>query len=41
MSAANSRNRLFELIVRSAATGLESIIASSTKQAILYPDWRH
>ncbi|MEX0630000.1 MAG: hypothetical protein WEE67_06030 [Chloroflexota bacterium] len=40
MSAANSRNRLFELVVHSAATGSESVIASSTKQAILYPDWR-
>jgi len=40
MSAANSRNRLFELVVRSATTGSESIVASSTKQAIFYPDWR-
>lgn len=40
MSAANSRNRLFELVVRSAAIGSESVIASSTKQAILFPDWR-
>ncbi len=40
MSAANSRNRLFELVVRSAITGPESVIANSTKQAILYPDWR-
>ena len=40
MSVANSRSRLFELVVRSATNGSESVIASSTKQAILYPDWR-
>jgi len=40
MSAANSRTALFELVVHSVTAAAESVIASSTKQAILYPDWR-
>lgn len=40
-SAANSRSSTFEVVLLNVSAGVQSVIASSTKQAILFPDWRH